>query len=116
MYDYEYQWSQLMRDNLYTEDAVIQTDELSLNVKGIYYSGSYEEDSPAPYAPKEAVDRYGFQISSREIPEEIEEPTRELAGATLLLPGRNRTFRILAINGNEGGVLTLRLQRIKEID
>lgn len=115
MYDIEYQWQQLLNDNIFTEEAIITDDEtVYLHVKGVFYSGSYKEDSAAPYAPKENVDKDGFQMSAREIPLELENPTKALTGATLILPGRNLSFRIRSVIGNKCGQYTLRLQPNRE--
>ena len=117
MYDYEFQWSQIMKDNLYTEEAVISDDAtVHIVVHGIYYSGSYEEDSPAPYAPKKFEDRDGFQVASSEIPETLEDPRKNLIGLTLFLPGRGLSFRVQAVTGNHGGMYTLKLRTIKQVD
>lgn len=115
MFDYEYQWQMILNDNIFTEEAVITDDDtMYFKVKGVYYSGPHDEDSPAPYAPKATVGVYGFQCSSREMPEGLKDPEVDLNGATLLLPGRNRRFRIQSVLGNDGGMYTFRLQPRKE--
>lgn len=118
MYDFDYQWQQILNDNIFTEEAVLSRGEgeavMECRIKGCYYSGSYEEDSPAPYAPKGMVDKDGFQVSAREIPAGMGNPRTDLNGAELFLEGRGLKFRVLSVSGNNGGMYTLRLQPKKD--
>lgn len=114
MYDFEYQWQQILNDNIFTEEAILTKGDDSWTIKGCYYSGSYEEDSPAPYAPKALVEKDGFQVSALELPSEMGNPMYDLNGCTLHLTGRDLDFRVLSVMGNHGGMYTMRLQPVKE--
>ena len=109
--DYERQWQRIMTSNMFSEPAVITDGEaVYLSLTGIFCSGSYEEDSPAPYSPKRLVSRECFQVSSMSIPDGVKDPWETLKGWDLLLTNRSLAFRILDISGKRGGMLTLYLQ------
>lgn len=112
--EYEAQWQSIMSDNMFTESATI-TDgqEITFSVRGVFFSGSYDEESAAPYAPKRLVSKEYFRLSSLEIPSEINEPWKTLEGFTLVLDERGINFRIYEVSGKRGGQFTLSLQEMK---
>ena len=109
--EYEAQWQSIMSDNMFTESATI-TDgqEITFSVRGVFFSGSYAEESAAAYAPKRFTQKEFFKLSSMEIPSDIKEPWNTLQGMTLILDERGFTFRISDVSGKRGGDLTLSLQ------
>lgn len=112
--DYEYQWQTIMADNMFAEDAVISSDDVDpFVVRGIFFSGSYQDEPVASYAPSRLTTKEYFQVSSLSIPSEIENPWTWLEGMTLCLEGRNLVFRIHSVVGKRGGMLTLYLQEKK---
>lgn len=114
---YDAQWKSIMSNSMFSEPAVITDEEtFCLDVTGVYCSGSYSEESPAAYAPKARVNKDSFQLSADEITEEIDDPEKSLVGMKLLLPNRPwiRAFRIFAVDGNNSGLFTLNLQKVKE--
>ena len=109
--DYELQWQRIMDNNMFSEPAVITDGEtIHLSVRGVFCSGSYEEDSPAPYSPKRLVAKECFQLASSSVPEQIPNPWDAFEGMDLLLVDRNLAFRIHDVSGKRGGTLTLHLK------
>lgn len=113
--EYEAQWQSILSNNMFAEDAVITDNEaISLQVRGVFFSGSYEEESAAAYAPKRLVNKEYFQVSYKDIPGVITDPWTMLEGMELLLPERGLSFRIYEVAGKRGGTLTLSLQEAME--
>lgn len=113
--EYEAQWQSILSDNMFAEDAVITDGEaFRLDVRGVFFSGSYEEDAASAYAAKRLIAKEYLQVSSRSIPADIEDPWHALEGLTLILPERDLSFRIYEVAGKRGGTLTLSLQETKE--
>lgn len=109
--EYEAQWQSILGNNMFTEEAVLTDNEvISFSVRGVFFSGSYEEEQAAAYAPKRLVNKEYFQVASTEIPVEIQDPWKTLEGFSLMLPGRDLSFRIYEVAGKRGGTLTLSLQ------
>lgn len=103
-------WKVIMEDNLFTEVAEISSPDFSFSVHGIFYSGTYGEESPAPYAPKRFESKESFQIALNSLPDTIEKPEQSLKGAILVLPTRGK-YRVSDISGKQSGMLTLELQQ-----
>lgn len=111
--DYEAQWQSIMANNMFAEEALITDGEsISLSVRGVFFSGSYEEEQAAAYAPKRLVNKEFFQVSSNAIPAEMPDPWRTLEGLNLILEERGVVFRIYEVAGKRGGTLTLSLQEM----
>lgn len=114
---YDSQWASIMESSMFAEPAVITDEEaFYLDVNGVYCSGSYSEDTPAAYAPKARVNKDSFQLASDALPSDIDSPEKALVGMKLLLPNRPRirAFRIFSVDGNNSGLYTLNLQKVKE--
>lgn len=108
MEEFAEQIGNIVMDGPFSEEAVLSVDGyLDRSVGGIFFSGSYEEGNMAPYSMKNLVDREFFQVSALQL-SDIDRPWDALRGATLALRGRE--FRISAVSGKRGSVLTLELQ------
>jgi hypothetical protein len=106
------QLKELVTDGQFSEEAVLSVDGYpTFSVTGIFFSGSYEEGSMAAYSTRNLVDKEFFQISVFQLID-IPNPWNALRGATLEV--RNKVFRVLAISGKRGDVLTLELQEAEE--
>lgn len=112
MEDFAEQMGNIVMDGPFSEEAVLSVEGYSdMSVSGIFFSGSYEEGSMAPYSMKNLVDREFFQVSTLQL-SDIDRPWDALRGATLEL--RGKTFRISAVSGKRGSVLTLELQEVED--
>lgn len=111
--DPEMQFSRLIANSMFSEGATFSDGgSQSFAARGIFYSGSYEEDSPAAYAPRKLVAKECFQISTLSVPTTVENPWDELKGWSVTLTQRNLKFRIIDISGKRGGMFTLYLQEV----
>lgn len=114
--DYEAQWQSIMADNMFTEKALITDNEsIAFEANGVFFSGSYDEESSAAYAPKRYVQKEYFKMSDMEIPAGIPEPWKTLNGLDLILIERGIEFRIRDVAGKRGGEFTLSLQEKKDV-
>lgn len=113
MLDFEEQWQGLMEDGAFSESGEITLkSSLSFTLKGIFFSGTYEDYKPTAYSGMTFEQKEWFQVSSLSIPDEVSKPWIDLKNAILELPSRG-TFRVSDIKGKRGGMLTLFL---KEVD
>lgn len=111
----ESQWQNLLESGSWSETMeVVLTDNpliVSFPVNGIFYSGTYSEQSPAPYAPKRATKGEFFQLSLKSLPYGVTDPMVNLKGA-YIKSQRRGTYKILDVKGEKSGMLTLVLQWI----
>lgn len=115
--DYELQWARIMDNNMFSEPAVITDGETTyLTVRGVFCSGSYQEETAAPYAPKRLVAKECFQLASASIPEGISNPWDAFEGMDLCLTERNLVFVIHEVSGKRGGMFTLYLKEKEKDD
>lgn len=113
MLEFEEQWQELMEDGVFSESGTITLkNSLSFALKGIFFSGTYEDYKPTAYAGVTFEQKEWFQVSSLSIPEEVEKPWLDLKNAKLELPSRG-TYKVSDVKGKRGGMFTL---FIKEMD
>ena len=110
---FERQWQNLMESGAWSEDfkiSLVAAHSIEdFTVSGVFYSGTFGEDSPAqPYAPKKAVRREEFCISANSLPVSVTDPKRMLQGATIVSPTRG-AYKVYEVRGEKSGTLGLLL-------
>lgn len=113
MLEFEEQWQELMEDGVFSESARITLkNSVSFTLKGIFFSGTYEDYKPTAYAGVTFEQKEWFQVSSLSIPAEIEKAWVDLKNAKLELPSRG-TFKVSDVKGKRGGMLTLFIKEME---
>ena len=99
-FPFDEQWNLIMNSSVFAEDASLSVDGVDIPLRGVFISGTFEEDSSAPYAPKMYVDREFFK--------------KVLVGASLRLIERGRLFRVFSVIGKDNGDLEVELQEVDD--
>lgn len=111
----ESQWQNLLESGSWSEPMKVALPDSLLipifTVNGIFYSGTYSEQSPAPYAPRRATKGEFFQLSLKSLPSGVTDPIAKLKGS-YIKSQRRGTYKILDVRGEKSGMLTLVLQWI----
>ena len=112
---YDLQWNSIMESSMFADQATLTVKGIDLHVAGIYISGSFETDSPAPNSPKPYLEKHFFRMSRLQVEGKIDGSLREsLTGSTLTLSERGLKFRVYEVLGKNQGDVELTLQNIKE--
>ena len=112
---YDLQWNSIMESSMFAEKATLTVKGIDIEVTGIYISGSFETDSPAPYSPKTYIEKDYFRMSRLQVEGKVEGSLREsLTGSTLTLSERGLKFRVYEVLGKNQGDIELTLQNIRE--
>lgn len=104
------QWMEIMNDNLFSESAklTLATGE-EFAITGIFYSGSYQQESPAAYSSKRWSKEEWFEVSRHSLPTYVEDPVQNLKRA--VLESDRGYFKVLQVKGEQSGSLYLQLQK-----
>ena len=114
-FPFDEQWNLIMKSSVFAEDASLSVDGVDIPLRGVFISGTFEEDSSAPYAPKMYVDREFFRFSMLQLKGKLDEPFKKvLVGASLRLIERGRLFRVFSVIGKDNGDLEVELQEVDD--
>ncbi|MGN0907504.1 MAG: hypothetical protein ACI4NM_10175 [Bullifex sp.] len=107
---FEDTWRKLMENGQHSEKCTLTLSDGSVvSLNGIFYSGTFETSSPAPYMTKTYEDRDMFQVAIASLGERTH---RDFKGAKAYLPSRG-TFIVADISGKDCGNITLLLKEVK---
>lgn len=113
VFPFNEQWNLIMNSSIFAEDATLSVDGVDIPLRGVFISGTFKEDSPAPYAPKSYVDREFFRFPLVQIRGKVSGFWKDrLIGAIVFMPERNRRFRVFAAIGKDNGDVEVELQEV----
>ena len=113
---FDAQWNSILNSSMFAEGASLSVDGGErVAVRGGYISGTFEESSPAAYAPTTYVEKDFFRMSSMQIEGKVQKPWNEnLRGAELLLVERGLKFRVYDVIGKNQGDIELLIQEVSD--
>ena len=113
-FPFDEQWNLIMNSSVFAEGPP-DWPMMAAPLRGVFISGTFEEDSSAPYAPKMYVDREFFRFSMLQLKGKLDEPFKKvLVGASLRLIERGRLFRVFSVIGKDNGDLEVELQEVDD--
>lgn len=113
---FERQWQNLMESGAWSEKFTISLQASygieDFTVSGVFYSGTFDEDSPAQaYAPRKGVKREEFCISLNSLPAVVTDPRRMLQSAVITSSVRG-SFKVYEVRGEKSGTLGMLLNPV----
>ena len=110
---YDAQWNLIMTSSMFAEDAVLHIDGIGHDVRGVFISGSFSEETTAAYSPKVYVERDCFRFPAIQLEGKVSGSWKSvLPGSILELTERGLRFRVYTVIGKQGDI-QLELQEIE---